>query len=86
LPPVNQGRKFYPLDSSADPKLQKQAVEMCFDRPAIHPYSHSNLFIAATLQEQVNNLLLAWTQPDRFRLIHFPPIDKPHPMKPASSR
>ncbi|HTA25640.1 MAG TPA: hypothetical protein VK763_19065 [Terriglobales bacterium] len=51
----------------------KKTVEMCFYRPAIHPYGLRNFGVAATLQEQINNLLLARTQPHWSRLIHGPP-------------
>jgi hypothetical protein len=51
----------------------KKTVEMCFYRPAIHSYSLRNFGVAAALQQQINNLLLARTQPHWSRLIHGPP-------------
>jgi hypothetical protein len=49
LPPVDQSRQLYSLDPATDPELQKQAVEMRFDRPAVHPYSLRNFRIVTTL-------------------------------------
>jgi hypothetical protein len=41
--------QFYPLDSTADPKLREQPIEMSFDGPAIHADGLRNICIAAPL-------------------------------------
>jgi hypothetical protein len=38
---------------------------VCLDRPSIHPDDLRDLAVAATLQKQINDLLLARTQPHR---------------------
>jgi hypothetical protein len=56
----------------------KKTIEMRFHGPAIHPYNGRNFRVTAALQKQINDLLLARTQPDRSLLTHRPPrLPKP---------
>jgi hypothetical protein len=45
----------------------KEAIEVRFDRPPIHPHDLRYFCVTAALQEQINDLLLSWTQPHGFR-------------------
>jgi len=69
LSPVQQGREFDSLDTAGDSKTQKQPVEMSLHGSSCHVELRGNLGVVAALQEQFNDLLFAWTEPNS-RFLH----------------
>jgi hypothetical protein len=59
LSPIKQSRELYPLDATLDSKPQEQPVEMCFDRSLSNMEILSDFCVVASLQQQINDLLLA---------------------------
>jgi hypothetical protein len=73
LPPVQQGREFHSLDTAGDSKTKEQPVEMGFHRSSSHVELTSNFGIVTALQEQFDNLLFAWAEPNRLFHHQIPP-------------
>jgi len=64
LPPVQQGREFHSLDSTGDTETEKEAVEVGFYGSPGHFQLPGNFGVVTTLQEEVDDLLFARTQPN----------------------
>jgi hypothetical protein len=69
LPPVQQGRELYSLNTSGNPEPQEQPVKVGLHSSTCHLELAGNLGVVASLQEQFNDLLLARTEPDDL-LVH----------------
>jgi hypothetical protein len=61
LPPVQQGREFDSLDTAGNSEPQKQPVEMGLYRPPRHFQLAGDLGVVTALQQQLDDLLFAWT-------------------------
>jgi hypothetical protein len=72
LPPVQQGGEFDSLDASGDSETEKQPVEMSFHGAPGHFELAGNFRVVTALQQQLDNLLFAWTEPND-RLFHSNP-------------
>jgi len=59
LPPIQQGREFYSLDSAGDSEAEEKPVEMSFHGSARHLELAGNLGIVTALQKQFDDLLFA---------------------------
>jgi hypothetical protein len=74
LPPVQQGREFYSLDTTINAKTKKQPVEMSLYCSPRHLELAGNLGIVTALQEQLYYLLFARTEPDGLLSHSIPPL------------
>jgi hypothetical protein len=68
LPPVQQGREFYSLDTAGDAKTKKKPVEMRFHGSPCHVELSGDFGVVAALQQQFDNLLFARTEPNSLLL------------------
>jgi hypothetical protein len=73
LPPVQQGSEFDSLDTAGNSESEKQPVEMSLHGSPRHVQLAGNFSIVATLQQQLDDLLFARTQPNSLLLHRFPP-------------
>jgi hypothetical protein len=64
LPPVQQGREFDSLDTASNSKTEKQPVEMSFYGSPRHIELAGDLGVITSLQQQLNDLLFAVTEPN----------------------
>jgi hypothetical protein len=64
LPPIQECCELYSLDAAVDAKTQEEPVEMGLDGSPSHLELAGNLVIVATLQEQLDDLLLSMAQTD----------------------
>jgi hypothetical protein len=62
LPPIQQGREFYSLDTIIDSETKKQPVEVSFYGAPRHLELAGNFGVVAALQKQLNNLLFPRTE------------------------
>ncbi len=74
MPPVQQGREFYSLDTTINAKTKKQPVEMSLYCSPRHLELAGNLGVVTALQEQLYYLLLARTEPDGLLSHSIPPL------------
>jgi hypothetical protein len=72
LPPVQQGREFYSLDSAGDSEAEKKPVKVSLDGSARHLELARNFGVVTALQQQFDNLLFAWPKPNGLLRHHFP--------------
>jgi len=70
LSPVQQGREFDSLDTASNAESQKQPVKMSLYGAPRHIELGGNLGVVATLQKQLNDLLLSRTKPNGL-LLHL---------------
>jgi hypothetical protein len=59
LSPIKHGRELHPLDSALDSKPEKETVEMSLYGSLGYVEIASDFRIVTTLQEQIDDLLLA---------------------------
>lgn len=63
MPPVQQGRELDSLDTAGNSETEKQPVEMSFHGTPRHVELRGYLGVVASLQQQVDDLLFARTEP-----------------------
>jgi hypothetical protein len=64
LSPVQQGGEFDSLDTAGNSKTEKQPVEMSFHGSPRHVELAGYFGVVASLQQQLDDLLFAWTEPN----------------------
>jgi hypothetical protein len=80
LPPIQECREFDPLNPTGNAKPQKKPVEMRLHCSPSHIQLLGDISVVASLQQQLNDLLLATTQTDL--IVHGSPSLRLRPDQP----